>query len=216
MHRKKDAFTSDHVRILAAVSDRIGVAIENAIKYSKAECYSTTDYLTGLPNARSLSAMLDAELNRSLRLNEPLAVLVCDVDGFKAINDRYGHLEGNRVLRALASAMKEDCREYDYLARMGGDEFAILLPGLNREHLAARIARFRQIAVPAGQDASGEEVQLSIGAAACPEDGTDARALLATADLRMYEEKRSRSPRAQRTYSSIEFETDLGPRTLVQ
>ena len=86
-----------------------------------------------MPNARSLFLHLDRELARCKRENiRQLAVMVCDLDGFKQINDRFGHLAGNRVLRLFAQALKHSCREYDYVARMGGDEFVVVAPGLDR------------------------------------------------------------------------------------
>ena len=127
---ERDAFTSDHLRILLAVSGKMALAIENALKYQQAESSATTDYLTGLPNARSLFLQLDRELARCKRDNASLTLMVCDMNGFKKINDRFGHLEGNRVLRLFAQALKDSCREYDYVARMGGDEFVVIAPGL--------------------------------------------------------------------------------------
>ena len=101
-----DAFTSDHLRILLAVTSKMALAIENALKYQQAESSATTDYLTELPNARSLFLELDRELARCKRKETSLTVMVCDMDGFKQINDRFGHLEGNRVLRLFAQALK--------------------------------------------------------------------------------------------------------------
>ena len=127
---ERDAFTTDHLRILLAVSGKMALSIENALKYAQAENSAITDYLTGLPNARSLFLQLDRELARCKRDNTTLTVMVSDMDGFKQINDRFGHLEGNRVLRLFAQALKDSCREYDYVARMGGDEFVVIAPGL--------------------------------------------------------------------------------------
>ena len=136
----KDAFSRDHLRILLAISSKVSLAIENALRFQLAEDSATTDYLTLLPNARSLFLRLDSELARCRRTLEPLTVLVCDVDGFKQVNDRFGHLEGNKVLRYVADVLRENCREYDYVARMGGDEFVILLPGSDREAVHRRIS----------------------------------------------------------------------------
>ena len=137
-HAETDAFTSDHLRILLAISSKMALAIENALKYEQAESSATTDYLTDLPNARSLFLQLDRELARCKRDNSTLIVMVSDMDGFKQINDRFGHLEGNRVLRLFAQALKESCREYDYVARMGGDEFVVVAPGLTLEAAAKK------------------------------------------------------------------------------
>jgi diguanylate cyclase (GGDEF)-like protein len=117
-------------------------------------------------------------------------VLVCDVDGFKQVNDVFGHLEGNKVLRYVADVLRENCREYDYVARMGGDEFVILLPGSDREAVYRRISEFQSIACDATQTVSGAGViTLSVGEAFYPEDGSDAEQLLAEADRRMYKSK---------------------------
>ena len=186
----KDAFSKDNLRVLLALSSKVSLAIENALKYRQAESCATTDYLTGLPNARSLFLHLDAELSRSKRAENPLAVLVCDLDGFKQINDRFGHLEGNRLLQMVANSFKEHCREYDYVARMGGDEFVLVIPGLAREKVIERIAQLENAVRLAGKGVCGEPiVSLSVGAAMYPDDSSDAEGLLSEADHRMYAAK---------------------------
>src|ERR1700685_2522943 len=192
----RDAFTTDNLRILLAVSGKMALSIENALKYQQAENSATTDYLTGLPNARSLFLQLDRELARSKRDNVSLTVMVCDMNGFKKINDRFGHLEGNRVLRLFAQALKDSCREYDYVARMGGDEFVVIAAGLAAGDAAKRVEQLRLLARQAGFDVCGEEIlSLSVGIAASPEDGSDAEQLLAQADRRMYMEKEKQPSR---------------------
>jgi diguanylate cyclase (GGDEF)-like protein/putative nucleotidyltransferase with HDIG domain len=187
---ERDAFTSDHLRILLAVSGKMALAIENALKYQQAENSATTDYLTGLPNARSLFLQLDRELARCKRDNTSLTVMVSDMDGFKQINDRFGHLEGNRVLRLFAQALKDTCREYDYVARMGGDEFVVIAPGLTPDASGKKTEQMRALARHAGSEVCGEDIlSLSVGRAVFPADGKDAEQLLAEADRRMYLEK---------------------------
>jgi len=193
---EKDAFTSDHLRILLAVSGKMALAIENALKYQQAESSATTDYLTGLPNARSLFLQLDRELARCKRDNAPLALMVCDMNGFKKINDRFGHLEGNRVLRLFAQALKDSCREYDYVARMGGDEFVVIAPGLAADAAAKKVEQIRPLARQAGFDVCREDIlSLSVGLAVSPDDGNDAEQLLTHADRRMYVEKQKQPSR---------------------
>jgi len=187
---ERDAFTSDHLRILLAVSGKMALAIENALKYQQAENSATTDYLTGLPNARSLFLQLDRELARCKRDKTSLTVMVSDMDGFKQINDRFGHLEGNRVLRLFAQALKDSCREYDYVARMGGDEFVVIAPGLAADAAGKKAEQMRALARHAGNEVCSEEIlSLSVGRAVFPDDGNDAEQLLAEADRRMYIEK---------------------------
>ena len=198
-HAERDAFTSDHLRILLAVSSKMALSIENALKYQQAESSATTDYLTGLPNARSLFLQLDRELARCKRDTSSLTVMVCDMDGFKQINDRFGHLEGNRVLRLFSHALKETCREYDYVARMGGDEFVVIAPGLTPDAALKKTEHLRELARQAGREVCNEDIlSLSIGRCVYPEDGLDAEELLAEADRRMYLEKQQQPNRKNR------------------
>ena len=189
-HAERDAFTKDHLRILQAITSKIAFSIENALRFQQVETSATTDYLTTLPNARSLFLQLDAELSRSRRNNQPIAVLVMDLDNFKQVNDRSGHLEGNRVLRAVANALKSICREYDIVARMGGDEFVLILPGPRPGEIDAKLQQLRAVIGQACQELYlGDLITVSIGAAHYPQDGDDAEQLLSEADRRMYAEK---------------------------
>jgi len=182
-----DSFTQDHLRVLLAISSKVALSIENALKYQQAENSATTDYLTALPNARSLFLHLDQELSRCKRTDSSLAVMVCDLDGFKAVNDRFGHLEGNKVLRVFANSLRNVCREYDYVARMGGDEFIIIAPGLTRDAAEEKAALLNDLALDAGREVCGEDLlSISVGTAFFSEDGMDAEQLLAEADRRMY------------------------------
>ena len=201
----RDAFSRDHLRILLAISSKVSLAVENALIFRQVEDSATTDYLSGLPNARSLFLRLDSEVARCKRSGEPLCVVVCDLDGFKQINDRFGHLEGNKVLRLVAEALRSRCREYDYVARMGGDEFVLLLPGRDRRSIQGRIAEIRQLAIGTGMPTvSG--ISMSIGEAYFPEDGSDAEELLAEADKRMYKAKQLRKKYRMAVYPQTSVE----------
>ena len=197
---------------------QIALSIENALRYQQAENSATTDYLTGLPNARSLFLQLDRELARCQRDNLALTVMVSDMDGFKQINDRFGHLEGNRVLRLFAQALKDSCREYDYVARMGGDEFVVIAPGLAADAAGKKAEQMRALARQAGNEVCGEDIlSLSVGRALYPEDGKDAEQLLAEADRRMYLEKQKQlSYKDRRSHPrlkcrvTIEMQTEAG------
>ncbi len=186
----RDAFTPDHLRILLAVASKVAMSVENALKYQQAESSATTDYLTGLPNARSLFVHLAQEVARCRRMKTSLAVLVCDIDGFKAINDSFGHLEGDKLLREFTVRLKDVCRGYDYVARMGGDEFVITAPGMTAEAAKEKAERLNQAAIESGRHVCGRDViTLSVGMAFCPDDGSDVERLLAEADRRMYSMK---------------------------
>jgi diguanylate cyclase (GGDEF)-like protein/putative nucleotidyltransferase with HDIG domain len=189
-HSTLDAFTPDHLRILLAVASKVALSVENALKYQQAESSATTDFLTGLPNARSLFVHLAQEVARCRRMKTSLAVMVCDIDGLKKINDSFGHLEGDKLLREFGTRLRDACRGYDYVARMGGDEFVVMAPGLTVETAEEKTLRLNQAAVEAGRHACGQDlITLSVGTAFCPEDGYDVEALLAEADRRMYSVK---------------------------
>ncbi len=192
-HLDRDAFTKDHLRILLGISCKIGMSIENALLFRQVESSATTDFLTSLPNARSLFLQLDAEISRARRADQPLAVLVADLDGFKQINDRFGHLDGNKVLKAVATGLRAECREYDYVARMGGDEFVVLLPGARPLDAENAAQRFKEVVAQACNNLFAERLlTASIGVAHFPTDGPDAEQLLAEADRRMYKQKHAR------------------------
>jgi diguanylate cyclase (GGDEF)-like protein/putative nucleotidyltransferase with HDIG domain len=191
-HSTVDAFTPDHLRILLAVASKVALSVENALKYQQAESSATTDFLTGLPNARSLFVHLAQEVARCRRMKTSLAVMVCDIDGLKKINDSFGHLEGDKLLREFGTRLRDACRGYDYVARMGGDEFVVTAPGLTLEAAEEKTIRLNQAAVESGRHACGQDlVTLSVGTAFCPEDGYDVEALLAEADRRMYAVKQT-------------------------
>jgi len=196
-HSNQDAFTPDDLRILLAVASKVALSVENALKYQQAESSATTDFLTGLPNARSLFVHLAQEVARCRRMKTSLAVMVCDIDGLKKINDSFGHLEGDRLLREFSIRLKEACRGYDYVARMGGDEFVVTAPGLTLEAATEKASRLNEAAIEAGRHTCGREVTtLSVGTAFCPEDGYDVEALLAEADRRMYAVKQAHHAQA--------------------
>jgi diguanylate cyclase (GGDEF)-like protein/putative nucleotidyltransferase with HDIG domain len=196
-----DAFTSDHLRVLQVITSKVGHFIENALKYRQAEDSATNDFLTGLPNARALSMHLDQELARCRRENAGVAVLECDLNGFKQVNDRYGHLAGDRVLKIFANSLREVCREYDYTARMGGDEFLIVAPNMTAGSVKPKAALLNEIAQRAGREVCGKDIlSISLGVSFYPHDGADAEQLLNEADRRMYVAK-------QKHYESVRFGT---------
>lgn len=187
-----DAFAPDHLRILSGISSKIGLSFENALKYRALEASATTDYLTGLDNTRALFERLNHELSRCESEQAPLTVMVCDLDRFKEVNDRFGHSAGNRVLQAFAAGLRKINRDYDVTARFGGDEFVLVLPGMQADTVGDKILALSALASEVGWSVCGENIiSASVGVASRPDDGVTADELLAEADRRMYANKNS-------------------------
>ena len=190
-HREKNGFTTDHLRLLLAASSKLGLSVENALEFEQAQSTASTDYLTGLPNARSICLHLDKELTRVRRSKGPLAVLLCDLDGFKKVNDKLGHLTGNKLLQEVATKFKSSCREYDQVGRLGGDEFVFVLPEVTRDLVTEMENRLTRAVREASLSVCGGDtiVSVSVGSAFHPDDGVSAEELLSEADRSMYQVK---------------------------
>ena len=186
----KNGFTKDQLRLVLAVSSKLGLSVENALQFEKAQDSASTDYLTGLPNARSICVHMEKELSRVRRAGHSLTVLLCDLNGFKKVNDSFGHLVGNKLLQEIARRLKAACREYDQVGRLGGDEFVFVLPEITASTVKELRRRLELAVKEAGFAVCRRKVvTLSIGYAHHPEDGVAADELLSEADRRMYESK---------------------------
>ena len=148
-----------------------------------------TDALTGLLNRRAFEEDLDAEVSRAQRTADPLALIMADLDHFKAINDRCGHPKGDEVLREVSDVLRRQCRRMDNAYRIGGEEFAIIVPGADVVVAAALAERVRG-AVRTDLVGSYAPVTLSLGIATYPAHAGDAIALAAAADASCYSAKR--------------------------
>ena len=188
--RKKDAFSKDDLRVLLAIASKLGLAIENGLRFREGEDTALTDYLTGLPNARALFHRVREELEKQRAAQGALVILLADLDGFKIINDTYGHLTGNSVLKAVATALLHQCREGDMVARMGGDEFVIVCPNVPPSMAGEFCVRLKSAVETTGLAELGKPLlSVSIGIGVYPEDGSEPDELLAAADRQMYENK---------------------------
>ena len=149
----------------------------------QAQLLAVTDPLTGLGNYRRLLDVLHAEIERSGRTGRPFAVLLLDLDGLKAINDRYGHLAGSRALCRLGDVLRLSCRAIDTPVRYGGDEFAVVLPETTVRAAGIVASRIRK---RLATDSQQPPFSASIGVAAYPQDGETVEALLEIADRELY------------------------------
>ena len=153
------------------------------------------DHLTGLPNRRALDGTLERALAQGERTDERVGILLLDLDGFKAVNDRLGHLAGDELLAEAADRLRACVRRSDAVARFGGDEFAVVAAGARTRRQLERLARRigAALGTPVDLAAGRAEVRVSIGIAVFPEDGTSAAELLGRADSALYAAKRDRS-----------------------
>ncbi|HZS50276.1 MAG TPA: HD domain-containing phosphohydrolase [Bryobacterales bacterium] len=184
------AFSLDHLRILKAVGSKAGTTLHNALIHEAMGRSAETDGLTGLPNARALSTRLEQESARATRQQTPYTLFVVDMNGLKKINDTFGHLMGNKIIKAVGNALRSSVREYDLVARMGGDEFVLLLPGMDASAAAAKRIELAMAVENLRKDFPNIEVSVSMGSASFPDDSRDSEKLMALADRRMYWHKR--------------------------
>jgi len=192
-----DAFTRDDLRILQAIESKLGFTVEDAVQHRGEKEGASTDYLTGLPNARSLFLHLDTEIARCERTGEPLGVFVADLDGFKQINETLGRTQGNKLLQIFAAFLKDSCRQYDYAARIGGDEFILVAPGLRAEATSEMMGRIEGI-LKHLRKSGADQLTVSVGQSFYPVDGKSAEELLTAADRKMYALKHARNKRSSR------------------
>jgi diguanylate cyclase (GGDEF)-like protein len=180
---------------MSALSSVAGLALDRARALEEAQAsarVAAIDALTGLFNRRHFHSRLDEEVERARRQSSPLALLLLDVDNFKQLNDRLGHLVGDAVLRVVGDVLRRSVRLFDVCARFGGDEFAILMPGSGTEstrHVAERIREGVEDSRPAGGPWSDDvRVTTSIGLATFA--GGTAEDLIGRADQALYAAKR--------------------------
>ena len=180
---------NDRLEPLHALVDGMAGALETALHLKRAETLATIDDLTGLFNPRFLASTLRREVKRSVRTGRPLSLLFVDLDGFKGINDRHGHLYGSRALVEAAARVQSAARETDLVARYGGDEFALVLPDTDGAGAILVAQRVRERIAEEGflaEDGIDYPLTASVGVATLPDVASTPEELLAAADAAMY------------------------------
>ncbi len=183
------------VVLLELLAPTVAVALHNAHLYQETQRLATTDPLTGLSNYRHFHELLDLEVQRARRMRYAVGVLVMDLDHFKLVNDRHGHPAGDRTLQRVADLLRTSLRRTDVVGRVGGEEFAVILPGdaLDEvEVVADKLRRAVEALAPVtgGVTQEATRVTLSIGGASLMPEALDKQALIDGADQALYEAKR--------------------------
>ncbi|HYY95088.1 MAG TPA: GGDEF domain-containing protein, partial [Pyrinomonadaceae bacterium] len=163
--------------------------VAHKLTVERLQAEADRDYLTGLANRRRFRKALGQEVERWRRYQTPCALLLLDVDHLKRINDTYGHPAGDRVIRFVAAALSELSRDNDTAARLGGEEFALLLAGVGSEKAVAAAERLRRAVCVNPLEEVGA-VTVSVGVAACPSNAQSERELFAASDTALYRAKR--------------------------
>lgn len=193
MARAEKRFGRDVREMLSVIANQVAVSLENGLLYKRMETMATTDGLTGLTNHRTFQERFAEMIERAARHGTKVALLLCDVDHFKKVNDNYGHPVGDEVLRRVARVLQEVPRRIDVPARYGGEEFAVLLDNVDLAQARQVAERLRtEIEKMVVETEKGPlKITESIGIALFPDDGRERSVLIERADLGLYHAKRN-------------------------
>jgi diguanylate cyclase (GGDEF)-like protein len=197
-------FTAGERELFSYLTNQASVSVENVDLHETVQRQAVTDELTGLFNHRRFQEVMTAEVERARRYGHELGLIMLDIDNFKQINDTYGHLQGDEVLREVAHVLRQSSREIDEPARYGGEEMAVALPQTDLEgayQFAERVRRrIEALALPIPDSDGGVlRVTASFGAASLvAAGGVDKDALVAAADAALYQAKRAGKNRTER------------------
>jgi diguanylate cyclase (GGDEF)-like protein len=182
--------SAGRLQALRLFANQAAAAVVAAASLRELRFLADHDWLTRLPNRRAFVERLESEVGRAVRYGRPVALVLCDLDGFKGLNDSFGHPAGDDALEAFAGLLRAGLRRSDAAFRIGGDEFALLLVEATEEVASGVVGRVRGM-LAASTDERISGMCASFGVAACPADASKAKALFRLADEALYEAKRS-------------------------
>jgi len=200
--RRGREFSHPEEKLLEYLAAQAAVSIENTDLHQTVQRQAVTDELTGLWNVRQLHDVMDHEVERARRFEGSLGLAMLDIDDFKAVNDTYGHQQGDQVLAAVAGVLRDLSRDIDTPARYGGEEMAVVLPGTDSEGAAQLAERMREaiegLSVTRVDGAGQLTITASFGVASIPVSAVDKDSLIAAADSALYRAKRAGKNRVER------------------
>ncbi len=202
-----DAFLVEQAQLLTLITGKVASTVLSSRTLRRIFLEAETDTLTELPNARAVFRRLETELERAERRSESLAVFFLDLDDLKPVNDSLGHGAGDRLLAGVARILRSSLRPYDFLGRVGGDEFLAIMPGIAGDQVNKRIIALKQavaqndIVVGPGRKIG---TTVSVGAAIYPSDASEGEELVYLSDRRMYrDKKRTKSDAGSKDWASL-------------
>jgi diguanylate cyclase (GGDEF)-like protein len=185
------SFSGGEMQTLESVADICATAVQNAHYVERVKQLAYLDGLTGIFNRRFFELRIEEELERARRFDFGMAVIMVDIDQFKRLNDEFGHLLGDEVLRQVSSIFSQQLRKIDVVCRYGGEEFAILLSQTTHNHAMAVAEKLRRIIDSWQFPGVPRSVTISAGVATCPEHGTSRDELVKAADAGLYAAKQA-------------------------
>ncbi|MBN2830723.1 MAG: sensor domain-containing diguanylate cyclase [Candidatus Omnitrophica bacterium] len=189
----REPITKDDIRMLNMLANQAGLAIENSQLYEKTLMLTNSDSLTELWNHGYFQFLLHTELEKSRAMQKPLSLLMLDIDYFKVYNDALGHQTGDKILKELATLLKNQSRKIDFVCRYGGEEFAIILPQTDKKEALMIAERLRmdteKYTFAYENILPNKKLTVSLGVASFPEDGLLPAELISASDKFLYQAK---------------------------